>query len=309
MNEIFAAEPTCFHNESELRGLLKQFGPDTGRYLVAYPEVWRKLVEKNMLKRGGQIVEAGEIGPVQELKIRVMLQRAHEQHRVIAGDPLPYVWNDKPWLEQALKLILPSGRDLDAIVTAEERTQKNVFTLDSLDIPPVADEMMEAQPQEFARVAKTLISISRELIFVDPYANPCKEDVYVVLAALFKLIARSKCTSVVMYARESELTKNHNRSELKASVAKLRKESGLPARCNLELRLVDDQNSPICKLHTRFLFSQKGGIEFDRGFSRLGKGVREPVGPMVGPVLEQAIQCFINSEHNIKDMRVESLHA
>lgn len=309
MNEIFAAEPTCFHNESELRGLLKQFGPDTGRYLVAYPKTWRDQVEKNMLKRGGQVVEVGEIGDVQGQRVRVTLQRALEQHRVIAGDHLSYVWNGKPWLEHALKLIPPSGRDLDAIVTVEARAQENVFTLDSLDIPPVADEMMEAQPQEFARVAKTLISISRELIFVDPYANPCKEDVYVVLAALFKLIARSKCTSVVMYARESELTKNHNRSELKASVAKLRKESGLPARCNLELRLVDDQNSPICKLRARFLFSQEGGIGFEKGFSRLGRGVRVPVRPMASSVHEHAIQCFINSEHDIKDMRVESLHA
>ena len=34
MNEIFAAEPTCFRNVTELRSLLKQFGPYTGRYLV-----------------------------------------------------------------------------------------------------------------------------------------------------------------------------------------------------------------------------------------------------------------------------------
>ena len=162
MNEIYAAEPTCFRNLRELNGLLKQFGPYTGRYLSAYPSSWSEMVKKNMLKHVGNVVLAAEVGPVQELGIRVVLQRALEEHRVIAGDQLPYVWNGKPWLAHALKLIPPSGRDLDAIVTAEESVEENVFTLDSLDIPPVADEMMGAQPREFARVVKTLVSISKE---------------------------------------------------------------------------------------------------------------------------------------------------
>lgn len=305
MNEIFAAEPTCFHNEAELRGLLKQFGPDTGRYLVAYPPAWTGLVEKNMLKHAGEVVEAGEVGPMQGLKIRVVLQRALEQHRVIADDQLPYVWNGKPWLEHALKLIPPSGRDLDAIVTAEERVEENVFTLDSLDIPPVSDEMMGAQPREFARVVKTLVSISKELIFVDPYANPCKDDVYIVLNAIFKLIARSSCTNVVLYARKSELLKNHTRLELQAKVNLLRRESGLPIRCNLELRLVDDKISKD-KLHDRYLFSHKGGVSFAQGFQRLGSGKTVPVRPMTKPILTPAIQCFIDSEH---DMGIETLSA
>ena len=302
MNEVYAAEPTCFHSYEALRGLLRQFGPDTGRYLVAYPPNWSTTVIKNMSKHIGDVVLAGEIGPVQELKVKTMLQRALEEHRVIAGD-LPYVWNDRPWLDHALKLIPPSGRDLAAIVAANVVANQNVFTLDNLNIPPVADELMSAQPQEFARVAKTLVSISKELIFVDPFVNPCKEDVYIVLSAIFKLIARSSCTSVLVYARESVLRNNHTLSDLRAKMVLLRRESCLPPKCNLELRLVDDEN----RLHDRYLFSQVGGITFGQGFQRLGGGRMVSVGPMTEPILTPAIQCFIESKH---DMRVvETLRA
>jgi hypothetical protein len=302
MNEVYAAEPTCFHSFEALRGLLRQFGPDTGRYLVAYPPNWSTTVIKNMSKHIGDVVLAGEIGPVQELKIKTMLQRAMEEHRVIEGD-LPYVWNGKPWLDHALKLIPPSGRDLAAIVAANVVANQNVFTLDNLNIPPVAKELMSAQPQEFARVAKTLVSISQELIFVDPFVNPCKKDVYIVLGAIFKLIARSSCTSVLVYARENELVRNHTLSDLRAKMVLLRRESGLPPKCNLELRLVADKN----RLHDRYLFSQVGGIEFGQGFQRLGREIMVSVGPMTEPILTPAIQCFIESKH---DMRVvETLRA
>lgn len=300
MNEIFAAEPTCFHSYTELRELLRQFGPDTGRYLAAYPTLlsWPKIVIKNMLKHVGDVVLAGEVGPVEEKKITVLLQRALEEHRVIPGDGMPYVWNDKPWLYHALKLIPPSGHDLTAIVAAQNVGKANVFTLENLNIPPVAEEKMKAQPREFVRVVKTLVSISNELVFVDPYADPCNDDVYVVLLAIFKIIAASDCNSVIIYARENMLLKKRTLSELQVKILSLRKESALPNRCKFELRLFNDSTSQE-KVHARYIFSKRGGVRFDQGFLNLGKGKIVDVGPIAPAILKHAIQCFIESKHDM----------
>ena len=288
MNEIFAAEPTCFRNETELRSLLKQFGPYTGRYLAKYPPAWSEMVKKNMLKT---------VGDMEGAKIKRVLELADKERRAVAAGDLQYDWN-KPWVQNALKLIVPSCRQLDAIVSADQLLEENVFTLDSLDIPPVAEEKMGAQPREFVRVVKTLVSISERLVFVDPYVNPCKDDVYSVLLAIFKL-ARSGCVRVTLFAREDKLLESHTRSQLQNSMSKLRKESALPAKCKFEIQPFNDAKSDE-KVHARYLFSDEGGIRFDQGFQRLGKGKKVDVGPISPAILKHAINRFVEGQHDME---------
>jgi hypothetical protein len=287
MNEHFAAEPICFRTFAEFRSLVKQFGPEAGRYLTGYPSKWSELVSKTLLTE--------EVRDVELTKIKRALQMAYEQHRVIDG-ALPYD-DSKPWLQNAMQL-MSQFKKFDAVVSAEEATADKVYTLESIDIPPIAEEKMEAHPNEFARVVQTLVQISNELIFVDPFANPCKADVYVVLLAILKLVARSKCSNVVIFARENILLRNHDTSELRQRLSQLKKDSELPARCMLSLQLFDDDRTEI-KVHARYLLSKEGGIRFDQGFHKLGAGKKVDVAPLTQATLKPALDVYVEGKHDM----------
>ncbi|WP_254588972.1 hypothetical protein, partial [Streptomyces sp. AC04842] len=49
-------------------------------------------------------------------------------------------------------------------------------TLDSLDLPPTAEERISSKPAEFRRVTKSLLSVAREVWVIDPYLNPVMID-------------------------------------------------------------------------------------------------------------------------------------
>lgn len=295
MNERMAAEPTSCLSATELRYLLTSFGPFAGRYLVAYPTDWRQLLLEHF----------AESPTLEQERVKALLRRAKEEVRIVGSGALPYD-TAQAWAENAMAAISTSPPKLHGAVFARPAPSEAppAFSMDSLDLPPTADEKIDAVPSEFARVCRVLIAASREAILVDPYLNPCRADCMSVLVELAKQAASANCMRISLWARHSLVvgSRANDLEEVQGALADLRTRSGLKRERVLEMHLVEDDRARD-RMHGRYLLSVKGGVRLDQGFQRLTGGRKVDVSPVGAALLDELLTVYAQGQH---DMRVEA---
>lgn len=293
MNEFFAAEPTCCKDASELRLLLSRFGPYAGRYLAEYPEKWAHSLTARLEEK---------LGPVEAERVKTCLRRAHEQGALLANRSLEWDENSG-WLDNAKKLVLSVPPKLNALVVSQENAHEADITLDNFEtrLPLTADEKVHGTVEEYLRVSRTLLAISPELFFADPYLNPCRKKNEQVMEGMLKRILRSpKCKRVSCFARTKLVVGERlsTRNEVANAWDDLLKRVGWTTDRVFEYVLVDDDMSK-CDFHHRSMISIKGGIWFDRGFEVLPKK-RLMVGTLNATLLEEQLGLFKDGNHDWK---------
>ncbi|WP_291983253.1 MULTISPECIES: hypothetical protein [unclassified Candidatus Accumulibacter] len=293
MNELYAADPLSCENSGDLRYLLSQFGPFTGRYLAAYPVSWR-----------GEIRERCEtLGPIEAERVKVLLRRARERAALLCKAALP--WDDRNnWLENYRSVLRQHPREFASGIVPRPFQARDVIMIDDLDLSPTADESIEAIPKEYLRVSKTLLLLSPELVFVDPYLNPCKSDRQDVLVEMFRLAGRGKCRGITCWARDSEIVgdRRYSWDEVRAAIEKILTAAEWPGDREFRYLLVDDATCRS-KMHARYLVSIKGGIRYDQGFQRLPKGRRNDVSPLGSVLHDHVLKTYHEGEHDMEIVR------
>lgn len=295
MNERLAAEPTSCANAMELRLLLNSFGPFAGRYLIAYPGNWRELLLQHF----------AEAPAIEQERVKVLLRRAKEEVRVVGDASAPYD-AAQAWPTNAMKALAAVPPRLQGAVFARPAPSEEppAFTMDTLDLPPTADEKIDAMPSEFARVCRVLIATSRELILVDPYLNPCRADSMAVLVELVKQAANANCMRISLWARHSLVVgpRSNDLEEVQGALLALRDRAGLKRERQLEMHLVEDDRARD-RMHGRYLLSVKGGVRLDQGFQRLTGGRKVDVSPVGASLLDELLTVYAQGQH---DMKVET---
>lgn len=286
MNEVFVAEPSSCENLEELRHLLSLFGPKSGRYLASYPVNWSSLLKKHF----------SQLPPIETERLKTILRRALEQVAIVNNTSL--AWDStSDWIDNALKL----PPRVNQIVASPETKKTGATTVAELDLPPTADEKVEATPSEYVRVCKTLLIISPELIFVDPYLNPCRSDMRDVLEEMLKAVKIGKCQRVTCWARESHVVGERSFSwqEVEGRIRAMLLKIEWPKDRNFEYLLVDDAHSTE-KMHGRYLVSIKGGIRLEQGFQRLSKGRSVDISPVGSKVHDDLLRYYYEGLHGMK---------
>jgi len=289
MNEFFTADPDCLKSVGDLRYLFGLFGPYTGRYLAAYPTDWVSRVLDHF----------SHLPDVEQERVKTILRRAGEGASYLNNSSLP--WSSQvPWLANALSIKMSIPPRIDEVISSANQTDALPF--DDLTIPNTADEKIEATPDGYVRIARTLISISGELFFIDPYLSPCRRDIRVVIEALLKkVVSCPKCRSVIFYARMSNVIgkSGFKWGEIVSTWIELL--AGVKWKADRHFRyvLVDD-DSAACKMHGRYLFSVKGGIRLDQGFQRLPKGRTVDVSPVGKLVHEELLSTYLDRNPDMK---------
>lgn len=292
MNELFAADPGVFLHPSDLRFALEKFGPETGRYLGEYPIDWVSRVERSV----------PVVTPVEQARISTFLRRAIERLKLIPNRSFPFDPR-RSWEDNALELLKPPYPRFDAVIIGHENSQSAVLTLDSLDLPPTAEEKIVGVPREFVRVCKTITLFSPEIVMVDPYANPCKHNVASVLRPLLQQLARGRCERVLICARYDSVigARQSTQNELHESLRKLRADAQLPLTCSLQYALFEDDQSDS-RMHARYLFSIKGGVRLDQGFQKLPSGRKVDVAPISPVLLNELIDVYVEGRHDMREV-------
>lgn len=291
MNELFAADPAICSRASELKLLLSSFGPYAGRYLANYPENWTTRVESQF----------ENLGEVEAAKVQVLLRRAKDNLMLVTRSNL--LWNsEQEWLVNAAPLLNAVPRVLDGLV-AKQAAPPAIHQLDSLDLPPTAEERVAGNANEYARIAKILLLLSPEVAFVDPYLNPLKKAYSSVLKALFDHVAKGKCKKIYLWVRASVLLSSGNPSVIKADLEdalnRLARQAGLKPGQAIEMILVDDESQKT-KMHGRYLLSIKGGIRLDQGFQELPQGRHVDVGPIGKTIHNDLLDIYFDGKHDMQ---------
>ena len=124
-----------------------------------------------------------------------------------------------------------------------------------------------------------------ELVFVDPYLNPCEPRAADVIRALLQFAAgtRSKCSTAILYARKDDVLPqvrkgdgrfgNLTIGDVKDSLHRLVKVVETTKPFKLFYYLLNDSQSKD-RMHDRYLMCVKGGIELSQGFQVLSVDFR-----------------------------------
>jgi hypothetical protein len=292
MNEFFAADPASCDNSSDLRFLLGNFGPQTGRYLAEYPISWADDVVKH----------CEQLGQVEAERLKLLVRRSYERAALLRKNALP--WDTKSdWVRNYRILAQQLPREFANAIVARVAKSEGLLTIDDLDLSPTADESIDAVAKEYVRVSKTLLLLSPELIFVDPYLNPCKNDRRDVLVAMFAVAAKGKCRKITCWARGSEVMGERRNSweEVGSAIEHILQDAGWQGNREFQYNFVDDATTRS-KMHARYMLSIKGGIRYDQGFQRLTRGRRNDVSPIGTQLHVELIKTYHEGAH---DMRIE----
>jgi hypothetical protein len=289
MNEYYAAEPACIKSASDLKHLLEKFGPETGRYLRTYPSEWLSEIEKAM----------ESIGSLAHEKYKTITRRAKEKKRLIVGS-LPYN-SDESWVDNAVRELNKAPPRLNYAISAQHNNFDKVVPFDDFELPPTAEERIEGIENEYARVCEILLKRSHELVFVDPYLNPCKQDAQKVLDRLLQFASVGNAQKITFIARHDEVIapKRSDKSDVLLHLVRLKERANLKPECKLVMELYDDCQA-IEKMHPRYLLSIWGGIRLDQGFSRLPKGRRVDVSPVSPAIHDELVRMYIEGENDMK---------
>lgn len=293
MNEFFAADPASCENSADLRFLLANFGPHAGRYLAYYPYTWAEVIKRR----------CDELGPLEGERAKTLIRRAHESAVLLRKSALP--WDERsPWIDNYRSVTRARPGEFEKGIVPRKVTGDDVVTIDDLELSPTADESIEAIAKEYVRVSRTLLLLSPELVFVDPYLNPCKNDRQDVLSEMLATAVKGKCRVVTIWARDSNIVGDRQNSwdEVQAAVRKILRSARWPEDRRFSFVLVDDATCRS-KMHPRYLLSIKGGIRFDQGFQRLSKARRNDVSPLGKALHGEVLEIYHEGRHDMEIVR------
>lgn len=286
MNEVFVAEPSSCETLGDLRYLLGLFGPQTGRYLASYPTTWHSLLEEHF----------NHLPPVESERLKTILRRAQEQVAIVVNKSLP--WEPTyEWIDNALRL--PPSR-INQVIASPKTKKNGATTVAELDLPKTAEERIKSTPTEYVRVCKTLLIVSPELIFVDPYLTPCRTDFRGVFEGMLEAAKLGKCRRIICWAKATHVldTPGFSWQEVEDQLRAMLLRVQWPKNWGFEYRLVDDTDSTE-KMHGRFLVSIKGAIRLDQGFQSLTKERAVDVSPVAGTIHSELLRLYLEDGHDM----------
>lgn len=289
MNELYAVEPSILKSSRDLQFILRSFSPFAGQYLAIYPKNWIEQVInefKNKLK-------LGEINDHEMQRISRLLATAKEKHSIIECPHLVERYG-RTWLENVKELMNRTPPTFTKIV-AKEASPPDNNSLDDFDPPKNAGCRFLSSPDEYARICKTLISISAEIAIFDPYINPTKKKYKKVLTEILKTASLSKkCERIILWTK-SELLENTpkmKQDDLNSAKHIFQialndiAQSARLSKCRIVVNFVirNDRNDAF---HSRGILSIKGGIFFDQGFAELRDGTQRNYAAPMGEELHK----------------------
>ncbi len=252
MHAIFAIEPEAINNWQDLRYALEKFGYSKGLLIARYPKTWMRLVMEACRRRG--------LGDVELKRIEEKLQKAKDDRLVRIG----LAFEGASWLESvSAEAIL---NQMSAILVRDQIVSEKFHRIDDVHenlFDNRSEVRVKRNANALAESAKYVLTASDHFVLVDPYFQ-----------------SRRKCTKVLdgmlRICRENGAIPNrvivfsdHSKDSRSLAVVKHEYEERLSAWIERGVsitiyRVAADQLQQ--DFHARYLFNQKAGLRFDRGF-------------------------------------------
>jgi hypothetical protein len=282
MNELYACDPKAIRHTSELKLLLKSFGPFVGRYIAELPlfDSWRKSV----------LQQFSEFGELEQKRISLLIHKANQNATFYR--PKKLNWNaDRNWLSNVLESDVPKDR-----VFTDDGTD-DTLKFNDMDLPANTGEHLLGNKDELLRACEILILISHEIYFIDAYLYFNKSNVRNVVEHFVDKLAEGKCTKVTFINIPKDLSEI---DEIKSGADNfLRKMRGKYKNIKFKYLMLNNVGSDN-KIHRRYLMSIKGAIDLDKGFQEeANKKSKVSVIPVNETIHTDLIKLYHENEHGM----------
>lgn len=252
MHALFAIEPQAINNWRDLRYALEKFGYSKGLLIARFPKSWPLLVIEACERHG--------VGDVERARIVEKLRQVRNDRLVRLG--LPFDGED--WIANAKQNEVRER--LSAVLVRERHDTEHFHCLAEVEealFENRRDVQVKRNAQALAEAARYVLLSSNRIVLVDPYfqAKPkcCK-----VLEAMVNL-CREQGHRLVEVSIFTAQTTDERSVDLIAADYKRLLERVLEQGVHIRIHLVPDA-ALNQDFHARYLFSQRAGLRFDRGF-------------------------------------------
>ncbi len=253
VNDIYAIDPNAPENLKDLKLMSELFGFSHGRFVAEYPADWIYFLQ-NRLK---------EMGPLDQSRASILLNKFLKNTLPIEGGYL----RSKDWLSNALEFQSKEHK-FKNIVTTEN--SKNIPSLSKIlyeeELPDARGEHIKPDIKSYRHAVAPLFLVSSEIHIQDMYFT-LEEDgkkLYRQWDVLRMLIEQAKyskrCKVLMFHLGQEKFPTAHLESRLEETFIQVLEELGAD---NLEVSYTLENKKVT---HGRYIFSIKGGLQFDHGF-------------------------------------------
>lgn len=255
MHALFGVEPAAIDNWANMRYLIEKFGMSKGALIAQIPKKWPKLVIEACQRNQN-------VGDIERARIEEKLRQAKDE-KLFRPQHIPYE-PDQSWTENVLSEEISSL--LHGVITLNDSRSEKCVLVEELseDLFSSFGQVRVAQTAEdLANVAAFVIAGAEEIILVDPYFEPARRCIKVLKSIVELACSLSdKLRHVYIFSAASKYKKSDQffDQEYRSELERFDK-----AGITYHLVRVDDDAVKM-DLHTRFLLTSRGGLNYDRGF-------------------------------------------
>ena len=258
MNEVFGIDPNSQLELKEIQTILNTFGLKYGRFIGAYPEAdWLNILRKNI-----------KVSGIDQARLTSILEKAKDgiipikdQYRISKNYP-------HEWLENSVNLKIQNAT-FDQVFSNEENQYKLPLIDDLLfdekyDPTLSIGDHIPATVKAYCDAINPLLLKSTEVHLADQYFelwNRSGRDSrkWEVLRSIFQLAKNSgRCEKIYLHLCVTSVTPQLE-VKLVEYLRDIKEESGFK-----ELSVAYCIHREMS--HGRYIFSIKGGLQFDYGF-------------------------------------------
>ena len=268
MNDFFAIDPQGPQDKKDLATLAQTFGPNSGRFIAAYPTDWTDFARQVLNKLSG----------LDRARAELLLGKL-----LFALVPIdaPYS-RGKSWEENAVKLVKQQhglkeilGKDPNS-VGLKTLTEFLWDTPDSLT-GTSSGSFIPMTLQSYRDALWPLFALSTEVHLVDRFFTLRKQDglkdhtrepVLRLIIQLAKHFGRTK-TLHIHFHRDLKISEKQQEQRIESDLLVLADKTA-DVSIDILYSLLDETSIRNPRLtHGRYIFSMKGGLQFDHGFQIL----------------------------------------
>lgn len=260
MNDRYGVDPCAASTVFELASLLRQFGPEHGRFIFDFPSDWRAHV-------GDHFPGANDL---ERARLTELLRKTK---RSLLPTNTRYS-ADLPWAKNAELLTGAQGRVGPAGSRPPCRALEDVLT-DPEALPDCRGGHVPRTPAAYADVARPLFQISPKVVLIDPYfhlryrPNGSATRVADRYVRPFKALVQAAQAEgkvevfKLMVSAGRAMINEDDGAAFEADLDAILSDVG-GAGVEIEYALLDEDHS--LDRHPRYLLGNECGLRFDWGF-------------------------------------------
>lgn len=275
MNDEYAIEPTACDAGFEVRHLLRQFGPQEGRYVAKFPGRWKAAFFEHI-----------EQWP--DIDKRVAVEALARARTAFVASGREFLAGEN-WVSNLDRIQRSERRFAGAVVARVTRIQRAEYPSVEEFEPTLSDAYVgPLDAGRFGDLARPLIRLSAEVAMVDPFFRIGFASHREFLKAILIESAGLGCQSIMLWTR-AEFA-----DQQREDFQQVKEEAGF--RGTLAIHPVSDAPGQT-QFHDRYLLSIHGGLELSKGFQPSGR--QHVVVKVIRGLLPDLVKIFLEKDNDL----------